>query len=444
VSTNIQQDLRAIGVASVIVVLAKRPTALAPAAQASDLSRYFVSSELGQESAIVLEATARAGAVQPLPRSRGRDAEAMLRAAREFRGRPAVRQAPIPETEPPPLVRYYPHLGVALGTVTRAGLAALRKDEQVEDVLGAPQISLIRPTRASGVALRARATWGIRRLVVPTLWEQGLTGKGVLVGHLDTGLDGTHPALQTAIESFAEFDRFGRQVVPARSPHDTGEHGTHTAGTIAGRPHGNRHVGVAPGAGLASAIVIEGGQVVARVLGGMDWAVGQGVKILNMSLGLRGWMTDFLPLTKILRDRGILPVFAVGNEGPGTSRSPGNYADALSVGGMDGSDFVYVDSSSQRFARPVDPVVPDVVAPGVDVISARPGGGYQSMDGTSMATPHVSGLAALLLEAKPDAAVDELERAILASASLEPGWPPDRVGRGLPDARLALEILTGS
>ena len=443
-STIIQQDLEAFGVASVVVVLPEPATVAAAAARASDLSRYFVSSELGQESAIVVDATARSIETGGPPSGRGsRDVEAALRAAREYRGRPAVRQAAVPEAEAPPLLRYYPNLGVAFGAVTRAGLAALRADGQVGDVVGAPQISLIRPTRVRAAPLRARATWGIRRLGVPLLWERGLTGRGVLVGHLDTGVDGSHPALRGALQAFAEFDAFGRELVPAASPHDTGDHGTHTAATIAGRPDGRRHVGVAPGAMLASAIVIEGGQVVPRVLGGMDWAVGQGVKILNMSLGLRGWMDDFRPLTQLLRDRGVLPVFAVGNEGPGTSRSPGNYAEALSIGGADESGFIYEGSSSQRFVRPEDPIVPDLVAPGVDIISARPGGGYHSMDGTSMATPHLAGLAALLLEAKPDATVDELERALIQSATLEPSWAPDRAGRGMPNAVAALASLTG-
>ena len=443
-STIIQQDLQAFGMAPVVVVLPEPAAGSTAAARASELSRYFVSSELGQESAILLEANARpVDAEQPMSGRGPREVEAALRAAREFRGRPAVRRTAVPEVEPPPLLRYYPHLGVAFGTVTREGLAALRQDEQVGDVVGAPQISLIRPTRVRAVPLRARATWGIRRLGIPALWERGLTGEGVLVGHLDTGVDGSHPALRAALHSFAEFDAFGRQIVPAESPHDTGDHGTHTAATIAGRPDGNRHVGVAPGAMLASAIVIEGGQVVPRVLGGMDWAVGQGVKILNMSLGLRGWMEDFRPLTRRLRECGVLPVFAVGNEGPGTSRSPGNYTEALSVGGMDESSFIYEDSSSQRFARPDDPIVPDLVAPGVNVISARPGGGYHSMDGTSMATPHLAGLAALLLEANPDATVGELEQAILNSAKLEPGWSPDRAGRGIPDAQAALAAVVG-
>ena len=96
----------------------------------------------------------------------------------------------------------------------------------------------------------------------------------------------------------------------------------------------------------------------------------------------------------MLRARGILPVFAVGNEGPGTSRSPGNYSEALSVGASDEDDLVADFSSSQQFRRPGDPRVPDIVAPGVGVISTVPGGGFAEKDGSSMATPHIAGLAA--------------------------------------------------
>ena len=194
----------------------------------------------------------------------------------------------------------------------------------------------------------------------------------------------------------------GRAIQPAPKPHDSDEHGTHTAGTIAGRPVGGRHVGVAPGARLASAIVIEGGDAIARVLGGMDWALGLGARVLSLSLGFRGWWPDFLAVTRVLRQKGVLPVFAVGNEYAGSSRSPGNYPEALSVGACGEDDRVADFSSSQRFNRKKDPVVPDLVAPGVGIVSAKPGGGYQAMDGTSMATPHVAGLAALLLEAEPE------------------------------------------
>jgi subtilisin family serine protease len=86
-------------------------------------------------------------------------------------------------------------------------------------------------------------------------------------------------------------------------------------------PH---HVGVAPGALLHCARVIEGGDIVARILGGMDWALGQGVRVLSMSLGIRGLVPDFQDIIDILRLNRVLPVIAAGNEGPGSSRSPGN------------------------------------------------------------------------------------------------------------------------
>ncbi len=446
-SSIIDQDLDATGVASVIVVLKPSAGASAAAASARDISKYFTQSELSQESAIATDAQARAiaagpAAGKPATARTRRRAEHALAAAASLEQRPAVLQAELPEVEPPPPVRYYPNLGVALGTVTREGLAALQADNQVADVVGTPQIGLIRPTEIRASALRSTRTWGLLALGAPDLWAHGLRGNGVVVGHLDTGVDGTHPGLRTAIGHFAEFDFFGRQVVPDRQPHDTGDHGTHTAGTIAGRPINGRSFGVAPGATLASAVVIEGGQVVARIVAGMDWAIGQGVRVLSMSLGLRGFVDDFLVLTQILRSRGVLPVFAVGNEGPGTSRSPGNYPEALSVGAIDRSRDVAFFSSSQRFARPNDPVVPDLLGPGVGVISARPGRGFQSMNGTSMATPHVAGLAALLLEARPNATTDELENALLGSCTLEPGQSPDRAGRGLPNGPKALKILT--
>ncbi len=343
----------------------------------------------------------------------------------------------------PPRVRTYRNLGIMLGTVNSAGLASLRADPNAAKVLSAPEFSLVRPVLTAQAKPTKDVTWGVDRLRVPELWDAGLSGKGVLVGHLDTGVDGSHPALKGAIAQFAEFDALGQPVANAK-PHDTAQHGTHTAGTVAGRAVGKTSFGVAPGARLASAIVIEGGQVIARVLAGMDWVVGMKARILSMSLGLRGYVDDFLPVVQILRAKGVLPVFAVGNEGPGTSRSPGNYAEALSVGSVDKDDTVSDFSSSQRLARPVDPLVPDLVAPGRDVISCVPGGQYMMMSGTSMATPHISGLAALLMEAKPGASIDDVEKAIFGSCIRPAAMLDERGNRGIPDAVNAYTLLTGS
>ncbi|MFN9375242.1 MAG: S8 family peptidase, partial [Planctomycetaceae bacterium] len=187
-----------------------------------------------------------------------------------------------------------------------------------------------------------------------------------------------------------------------------------------------------------------GGNVVARVLGGLNWCLGQQVKIISISLGLRGYTPSFLNLIQALRARGVLPVVAVGNEGVDTSRSPGNYDNVLSVGASDRQNKVATYSSSQSIQRPQDPLVPDLVGPGSEVISAQPGKGYQLLSGTSMATPHIAGLAALLWQAAPTATHADVERAILQSCKRPPSMPQGRANRGFPDALEALKILNPS
>jgi subtilisin family serine protease len=407
----LDQEMEQFGIAEVLVIFKGRrtPSEVSPVA---DLSQYFVSSPASPITQLASAASRR------VPKRK--------------LGSELVRTSVI----------YYPNLGVAYGVVDRDGLDAIRhRPDKVAAVVGAPHLSLIRPRRGVSARLTRTLTWGLQDLKVEQLWKQGLSGEGILIGHLDTGVDGRHPALNGAIEAFAELDDFGQLRSPAPSPYDTDDHGTHTAATIVGRPVRKRHVGVAPGAKLASAIVIEGGLEVARVLGGMDWIVGRGVRILNMSLGFSGYVGDFLPLVRILRRRRVLPVFAIGNEGPGTSRSPGNYSLVLSVGAVDFKGKVTDFSSSQRFNRNRSPLVPLLVAPGENVISARPGGGYQSMSGTSMAAPHIAGLAALLLEARPKASAAMLQRAILDSCRLRRGMTRDRANRGCPDAGRALRLL---
>lgn len=373
------------------------------------------------------------------------DVSGMVSGERERRlafGLAARAEATAPKSPPPPRMRVYPNLGLALGLVDTVGAASLAQNEAVAEVVEAPVISLIRPVQSRSARLAARPTWGIRRLGVDKLWSAGLSGEGVVVGHLDTGIDGSHPALDGAIEEFAEFDSFGNRV-PDATPWDSGDHGTHTAGTIVGRPTKGAF-GVAPGAQVASGMVIEGGQVVDRILSGMEWIAGKRLRILSMSLGLRGYTPAFQVIVDALRNRDILPVIAVGNEFANSSRSPGNYANVLSVGAINEQDEVAGFSSSDRFDRPNDPLVPDLVAPGVDILSCIPMKRYRKMSGTSMATPHVAGLAALLLEAKPTASADELEEAILRSCSRPASMPQNRANRGVPDAEAALYNLTGA
>ncbi|UVO52814.1 S8 family serine peptidase [Sphingomonas sp. SUN039] len=351
------------------------------------------------------------------------------------------------EAEPPAprarAARYFPNLGVMIGTVDAKGLQALAQSStKVATVAAISDAELIRPQMSAALASDPPTgiSWGIRALKADKLWDQGLTGDGVLVGHIDTGVDASHPALDGAVDAFAEFDRLGEQVVGATA-RDSGRHGTHTAGLIAGRTHSGSSFGVAPGATLASAMVIEGGKTATRLLGGLDWCVGQGIKVANISLGFRGFDPQFQDIIRILRERDILPVVAVGNEGPLTSRSPGNYRQSLSVGALDEFDQIWIDSSSIRFPAPNGYMKPDILGPGAEVWSSIPGGGMLSLSGTSMATPHISGLAALLWQHRPDATVAAIERAIFKSAKRPPSIASNRGNRGLPDAVAALNLL---
>jgi subtilisin family serine protease len=337
----------------------------------------------------------------------------------------------------------FPNLGITLGYARKSQMKTLRQDPTASFVARAPSLSQIRPVRIAEASLTTDLTWGIKALGVEQLWKQGLTGKGVAVGHLDTGVDATHPALKGRVAEFAEWDFLGRKR-PGAKPHDSAMHGTHTAGTICGGAVGGRAVGVAPGAKLCSGLVIEGGDLTARILGGLDWLVGLGVRVISMSLGFRGYDPVFKRLIDLLIGRDIVPVFAIGNEGPNTSRSPANYPESLAIGAIDSNGQTALFSGSQHFDRKDDPDKPDCVAPGVQVISAKPGGGWQEMDGTSMATPHVAGIVALLLEAKPDAKAPAIRKALLDSAKDIGGEPALRHGRGMIQPVEALKLLTAA
>jgi len=422
-SLNVRETIQHAGQAKVIVKLGEPGQALSALSLAAGTRRQ-------------LETELAAMFIAP----RADDVASLMASAVDGGGR-AARRGGGPERGPN--VYMYPRLGLAVGTVSADGAASLARHPLVKEVVKAPELSLIRPIGGrSARASAATTAWGIERLRLRELWSRGFKGDGILVGHLDTGIDGKHPALKNAIHEFAQFDMLAQRV-PGAVANDSAEHGTHTAGSIAGRTVGGIEIGAAPAAKLLSGMVIEGGQVIERILAGMEWVVEQKGRILSMSLGIRGFTTAFEVVIQSLRDAGVLPVVACGNELANSSRSPGNYATVLSVGASDETDRVAAFSSSQTFARPDDPVVPDIVAPGVEVLSCAVGGGYRFDSGTSMATPYVAGLAALLLSAKPDATVAELERAILRSCARPATMPESRANRGVPNAVAAVETLLG-
>ena len=290
--------------------------------------------------------------------------------------------------------------------------------------------------------------WGIDDMRVPELWAAGALGDGVVVAHLDTGVDEDHVALEGRVAHRA-VTRTDGQLASTTQMVDPDGHGTHTAGSICGQPFLGVWMGVAPGATLACATVMEGGDLTKRLLRGLQWVLDlkddpEGpvdIRVLNLSLGFKGWELCFRPVLQKIQAAGILTVACVGNDGRDTSRSPGNYRETLAVGAYDQEDRVWSGSSSNTWST--GRFVPDLVAPGVDIPSARAGttNGYETRRGTSMATAYVSGLAALLFSKHPSARPEEVKQAILNGCWTLDGVAESRQGYGWPDAVEAMKAL---
>ncbi|MBC7769354.1 MAG: S8 family serine peptidase [Phycisphaerales bacterium] len=335
---------------------------------------------------------------------------------------------------------YFPRLGVVQGTVAEKGLRALERHRAVSNVALAPSFFLIGAAPISASAIDAGIEWGVKTIGAKDLWERGLTGAGVTVGHLDSGV-AKHIALNPAIGPFAAFDVLGRKLGPS-SHYGIGGHGTHTAGIICARAHNNAYYGVAPGANLCVALAIDEGDFYReRVLAGLEWILLQRPRILNMSIGVEKGAAIFADIMKRVRAAGILPIGAIGNVYPGPSCAPANLTTVLSVGACAEDQTMWPGSASERFDREERSLVPDLAAPGVAIHSCAPKGGIALASGTSQAAPHVAGLAALLAQASPKASAGQLEDAILLSCHRAETLPQDRANRGLPNASRALAIL---
>ncbi|MEV7811443.1 S8 family serine peptidase [Streptomyces flaveolus] len=291
----------------------------------------------------------------------------------------------------------------------------------------------------------------VPQIGAPAAWAAGYDGTGVKVAVLDTGVDKSHPDL--AGQVIAEQDFSG-------SP-DTGDHfghGTHVASTVAGTgaKSGGTYKGVAPGAKILNGKVLndnDSGEE-SGVIAGMEWAVAQGADVVNLSLG--GEDTPGIDpveeaVNRLSAETDTLFVIAAGNDGKGehTVTSPGSAESALTVGAVDKSD--RLADFSGRGPRVGDSgVKPDLTAPGVAITAASAPGsrlegaypsdipGYITLDGTSMATPHVAGAAALLAQQHPDWDGERLKAVLTGSA--EPGaYSSFQQGTGRTDVARAIE-----
>ena len=295
-----------------------------------------------------------------------------------------------------------------------------------------PPIVEVSPDRLpANIVDNKTSAWGVDAIGAMSVWgAYGAEGQGVKVAVLDTGIDSNHPDLDGRMRSsdWAEFDFDGNRVTGS-SPHDSGKHGTHVAGTIAGGVQSGQWVGVAPQAHVAGGLVLKKGSGTdAQILAGIEWAIEKGVDVINMSLGgLRLSPDVFDTYTQAFITAnlsGIPVVVSIGNEGSQTSGSPGNDFFAFAVGATDvedraagfsgGRTQVFLESNVvEQSNLPLIYSKPDVAAPGVAVKSAIPGNKYATWNGTSMAAPHVAGAMALLLSATSIRDVAPSERAFL-------------------------------
>lgn len=251
--------------------------------------------------------------------------------------------------------------------------------------------------------------------------RKGLTGKGVLVGHLDTGVDATHSALSGRI---ADFRRFGYRGITSETmpAWDSGWHGTHTASLI---------TAVAPDARLCSGMVIEEGHIVSRIIAGLDWLLSCQVKIVLLSLGIFTHSPVFRSLIQEMVQRDMLVIGSIGNRGAGKASVPGIYPEVLTVGAADGHGRVPTFSGSYHPDGTEACQKPDIIAPGVDILAAVPGEAWATRSGTSMAAAQVAGLAALLFEAFPTLPAGVLRQALYASSDGVDARQAHRTNRGL-------------
>jgi subtilisin family serine protease len=343
-------------------------------------------------------------------------------------------------------------------------------------LVGANSIHALEQPQAEAVDLLASSAstaWGIDQIKASAVWaDWNIQGDGIVVANIDTGVDYTHPALQTTYRgwSSAGFNHNYNWYDPSTAnlpcaPLDPVGHGTHTMGIMAGRATATLPaIGVAPHArwiaarGCASTYCADEDLIASAqwMLAPTDCTLANPrpdlrPHIINNSWGAMGDNQWYAGYVQAWNAAGIFSAFAAGNDGElwgcHSTSNPGNYPSAFDVGATDAADFI-ADFSS-RGPTNDGRIKPNISAPGVAVPSAWPGGALKSLSGTSMATPHLAGTVALIWTANPllvgdlPATQRALTSTVVARSSTEcgdaPGATPNAVyGWGRVDAHRAV------
>jgi len=350
-----------------------------------------------------------------------------------------------------------PSISVEVEEVDRRDVPALSRRADVESATPAVPMKLIAPIMGKDMASPAaqEVSWGVRAVKADT---SPFSGDGIVVAVLDTGIDATHPAFAGMEIIEEDFTGEGNG--------DTHGHGTHCAGTIFGKTTGNRRIGVAPGVkkALIGKVLGRGGGGSDQIVEAIQWAVKNGANVISMSLGM-----DFPGLVKQLEEGGMEtePATSVALEGYRANVHMFERLASLVKGNKTG--VVIVAAAGNESHRPLYEIAvglpavcegiisvaalgqgstgfsvapfsntfANVSGPGVEIISAKPGGGFAAMSGTSMATPHVAGVAALWAEkikkGVGSLSALELNTSLLGSATrdnLQAGFDPSDIGLG--------------
>lgn len=309
--------------------------------------------------------------------------------------------------------------------VTPAGLRAIANAEGVTKVYADGEISYAKPLRVQMVPGRFTESipYDIQAMALDRLWAErpDVIGTGVLVGHIDTGVDGKHPALAGKVAGFydAEQDRM-------TEPRDDGSHGTHTAGTVLGSPQNGLPLGVAPGAKLLSSGALGGYDQMLKAMEFMldpdkNPETNDQPRLITNSWHAGGApdMEAFYRAINAWEAAGILTIFSAGNMGPepGSITRPKEHPLAFAVAATGpGGKIAPFSSRGPAVFQGKEVAKPDVSAPGVDIVSSVPGGKMAAMSGTSMAAPHVAGLAALLYQLEPGLTPQKIREIMMMSA----------------------------
>ncbi|MFC0109364.1 S8 family serine peptidase [Kibdelosporangium aridum] len=299
--------------------------------------------------------------------------------------------------------------------------------------------------------VKASLDKSVPQIGAPEAWKAGLDGQGVTVAVLDTGIDAQHPDLAGRISE-------SRNFTADPDARDGFGHGTHVASIIAGSgaASGGKYRGVAPAARLLNGKVLDssGSGQISQLMAGMEWAAHASARVINMSLG-GGPSDGHDPLSemvdKLTAETGALFVAAAGNSGGITAvETPASASSALAVGAVDKSD--RLAAFSARGPRLGDAMVkPEIVAPGVNIVAARAAGTnlgpvvgekYTQASGTSMATPHVAGAAALLAQKHLDWRAGTLKASLTTTAKdVGARWYEEGSGRVDVPAALAGKVV---